>query len=69
MDRTDPSLRPAAADDMVWLPPSIMILDGHDVGHRVRNYRASVNACPSAWKRYFELLIEEIERDMQSPTG
>jgi hypothetical protein len=45
------------------LVPSLPVRDRDDARFRVRNYRASMRACPQCWQVYFETLAEGIRRE------
>ena len=46
------------------LAPMMPVRDRDDVRMRVRNFRASMNACPTCWRVYFETHAHEMEREM-----
>ena len=46
------------------LAPMIAVRDTDDVRMRVRNLLASMNACPTFWRVYFETHAHEMEREM-----
>ena len=63
MDGYQPSLHPA--DPVLHtLPPGMPLRDKHDVRMRVRNFRQSMKTCPECWRRYFEVMASEVEREM-----
>ena len=63
MDGHQPSLHPV--DPVLHtLPPTTPSRDKHDVRMRVRNYHQSMNACPTGWRSYFEVLASEMEREL-----
>ena len=47
------------------LAPAMPVRDSDDLRMRVRNFHASMQACPSCWRNYFEALASEIEREVQ----
>ena len=46
------------------LAPMMPVRDHDDVRMRVRNFRASMNACPTCWRVYFETHAHEMEREI-----
>jgi hypothetical protein len=46
------------------LAPAMPVRDKDDLNMRVQNFRASIKACPSCWRNYFEALATEMEREM-----
>ena len=40
------------------------VRDEDDRRIRVRNFRSSMSTCPSSWRNYFEVLVNEMEREM-----
>ena len=46
------------------LAPIVPVRDRDDVRMRVLNFRASMNACPTCWRVYFETHAHEMEREM-----
>jgi hypothetical protein len=46
------------------LAPSLPVRDKDDLWMRVRNYRASMSACPTCWRGYFEILASEKEGEL-----
>jgi hypothetical protein len=57
------SLQPAHSV-LHTLAPSMPVRDKDDLRLRVRNFRASMNACPTCWRDYFEALASEMEREV-----
>jgi hypothetical protein len=46
------------------LAPNMPVRDGDDARWRALNFRASMDACPSCWRTYFEVHASLMEREM-----
>jgi hypothetical protein len=46
------------------LAPAVPVRDTDDRQMRVQNFHASMNACPTCWRSYFEVLASEMQREM-----
>ena len=62
MDRHTSSFDPAQPP-LHLLAPCMPVRDGDDARWRVRNYHASMNACPTCWRVYFEEDARQMERE------
>jgi hypothetical protein len=63
MDGHPSSLR-SARPALHQLPPCTPVRDQDERHMRLENFRASMEACPSSWRSYFEALASEMEREM-----
>jgi hypothetical protein len=63
MDRHPSSLHPAHPV-LHQLAPCLPVRDAADLRMRVLNFHASMNACPTCWRVYFEVHARAMEREM-----
>lgn len=63
MDPHPASLQPARPV-LHALPPVMPLRNAADVSFRVDNLRASMNACPTCWRHYYEVMANVIEREV-----
>jgi len=58
------SSSPSRQTALHLLAPSMPVRDEDDRRIRVRNFRSSMSTCPRSWRNYFEVLVNEMEREM-----